>query len=176
MQLSVTVNNEYTPLQIFLSRFFLFFPPIPPSSVFWIPWTGVCKSGSVVFSRTCFVFQLPADSSLSNPPWSIYKLHVRAAWGISQALLSVGSLVQRRRHTVITQHPGEVGNVLLSVIINVNFFLTPPHPREQSGGLPFRGEEDEMKMIVFYCLLHGKRKGERRWWMNTQQLVWAARM
>lgn len=80
MQHSVIVNNEYTPLQIFFLH--AFFPP--HSSVFWISMSWACKPGSVVFSRTCLVFQLPADSSLSNPPWPIYKLHVQATRSLSE--------------------------------------------------------------------------------------------
>lgn len=122
--------NSVSPwiMNIHLSRsfyaLFFFFPSLFPL-YFGSQGLGVCKCGSVVLSRTCFVFQLPADSSLSNPPWPIYKLHVRAPRGISQALLLVGSLVQPRPwHAIITR--GEVGSVLLSAIINVNFFVNPP--------------------------------------------------
>lgn len=114
-------------MNIHLSRsFFTCFFFLPHSSVFWILMSWACKSDSVVFSRTCLVFQLPADSSLSNPPWPIYKLHVRqhAAFPKQTAhraflMLSalVGSLLQHWLwRTIITAkllHAPHVSNFVI---------------------------------------------------------------
>lgn len=55
-------------MNIHLSKsFYACPPPTPPIPLYFASRGLDCKSGSVVFGRTCFVLQLPADSSLSTP-------------------------------------------------------------------------------------------------------------
>lgn len=164
MQPSVIVNNEYTPLQIFLCM-----PPPPSFPCILHPEdlrVNLAQSSStehVLFSNYLLTALHP------TPPWSIYRLHVQATQPLkSRQVIMLSALVTSLLELpVMTYNNNDNNSASAKVRHNsCQHSSTPPPSCEQAGGLPGHKWWDGND-----C--GGREQG---WRMNAKQLVWAARM
>lgn len=138
-------------MNIHLSRSFYACFSLPPFiPLYFGSWGLQCVNLAQSSSAaTCFVFQLPADSSLSNPPWPIYKPHVQATHSLSKAngsscisnarcfgyFFAAAPVMthSNNRANTTTRRSCGISNVTVSIL---KCMCETFSPREQAGGLP----------------------------------------